>query len=129
MNRVTLALVLAIWCACSQAKRGADDDDRRAAVSDGVAGEGGTSEGPAEEPPHVLSVDLVEGLTLTTRSDGHLLVEGVDRWKQPLKAEYESAAYLRDALPVLANSITEAQAAALARALDGGDQASLAQAR
>jgi hypothetical protein len=64
------------------------------------------------------SVD-VDGLTVTFLDGGLIQLSGLDRWGKPLDTTYESAEFLRKALPVLERSITVSQAADLRVLLAG----------
>jgi hypothetical protein len=72
---------------------------------------------PAPDPPAVPEAEApdveLDGLTARRIEGGLIEVHGADRWGGRVDTTYESAEYLKDALPVLERSITEAQAAAL----------------
>jgi hypothetical protein len=55
----------------------------------------------------------VHGITVTFRADGTVVLHGKDRWNNALDTEYENAAFFKNALPVLARSVTAEQAAGL----------------
>lgn len=61
----------------------------------------------------------IDGLTVTFLDGGLIQLTGLDRWGKPLDTTYESAEYLRKALPVLERSITVSQAADLRVLLAG----------
>ena len=64
---------------------------------------------PAPEPPDVD----VGGLTLRRLDDGRIEMRGTDRWGGSVETTYESAEYLRNALPVLERSLSPEQSAAI----------------
>jgi hypothetical protein len=67
---------------------------------------------PAAKAPKPGTRDLA-GLKLEFKKDGTVKLTGKDRWGQKIDTTYESAAYLREAVPVLRRSLSEPQAAAL----------------
>jgi hypothetical protein len=67
---------------------------------------------PAAKSPKPGTRDLA-GLKLELKKDGSAHLTGKDRWGQKIDTTYESAAYLRDAIPVLKRAATDQQSAAL----------------
>ncbi len=81
---------------------------------------------PAAAPTHASVVPEqfktgshvdVAGISVTFLAGSRIEITGRDRWNNPLDATYENADYFRNALPVLARSLTDLQAAGL-RALE-----------
>jgi hypothetical protein len=67
-------------------------------------------------PPAPLPRDRdrdVHGLTVKVNADDTIQVRGADRWGAPLETTYETAVFLRDALPTLERSLTPEQVAGL----------------
>jgi hypothetical protein len=68
------------------------------------------------------------GISAEMHDDGTITISGSDRWGGPLEYTYADSEYLKNAVPVLARSITEEQATALAeyveelRGEEGEDQ-------
>ena len=116
MDRVTHPLLFVVLLA-------ACDCDDEASSPQPTAQDRATAAEPAAEPeapvdppvvPEAEPPDVeVSGLTARRVEGGLIEVRGADRWGGRVDTTYESAEYLRDALPVLARSITEEQAAAL----------------
>jgi hypothetical protein len=79
------------------------------------------SDRPAAREPKAAAVAApprtvdAEGLRMTFHDDGTIDFKGVERWGRPLDATYESADWLKRALPALALSVTAKQRAALDR--------------
>jgi hypothetical protein len=81
-----------------------------------------TVESPAPvappEPPARDRERDIHGLTVKVNDDDTILVRGTDRWGASIDTTYETAVFLRDALPSLERSITAEQAAGLRAVLD-----------
>jgi hypothetical protein len=58
------------------------------------------------------------GISAEVNDDGTITLSGADRWGGPLNYTYADSEYLKDAVPVLARSITEEQATALQEFVD-----------
>ncbi|HEY3357793.1 MAG TPA: hypothetical protein VGQ83_31365 [Polyangia bacterium] len=57
------------------------------------------------------------GLTLEFFADGRVSLKGKDQWGAPIETTYENVKFLRDAMPVLARTVTPPQAEALRKAV------------
>lgn len=113
-TRAALLVILVAACEC-------DDGPTSPEPSTEQRSEGATAETeapetppahPAPEPEPAPDIE-VDGLTARRVEGGLIEVRGTDRWGGRVDTTYESAEYLKNALPVLERSITEEQAAAL----------------
>ncbi len=80
-------------------------------------------EGPVPPAPERVEHVSADGIEARLLSDGSVRLEGIDRFGQTLSVTYADASYFRNAVPVLARSLTPAQADALrafAEQLPGG---------
>lgn len=114
MNRSTLAVLLVALltgCDCDEGATSPQPTlEHRAAATEPAT----EPEAPAEPAVPEARPDVdVGGLTARRLDDGRIEVHGADRWGGRVDTTYESAEYLRNALPVLERSITEEQATAL----------------
>jgi hypothetical protein len=70
----------------------------------------------SEQPKAGSHID-VHGIDVKFLAGGGIEITGRDRWNNPFDTTYENAEYFRNALPVLARSVSDQQAAGL-RALE-----------
>ena len=103
-------LTLTGGCDCSRRQAPPKEPESRAIV---------VAPASASQPtPQTAREQLAKhGLTLEPLPGGMVALKGADRWGTRLDATYESAEYLRKALPVLERSVTSEQATLLRRVL------------
>jgi hypothetical protein len=78
----------------------------------------GTPPPPGDDtPPGARRFDAA-GLTVTANADGTIRLTGQDRWQNQIDTTYADTTYLRNALPVVERTVSEAQGRALRAVLD-----------
>lgn len=112
------ALFVILFAACDCDDGGASREPS-AAQGERAAAPAAETETPAT-PPEQPEAEAepapdveVDGLTARRIEGGLIEVRGPDRWGGRVDTTYESAEFLKNALPVLERSITEEQVAAL----------------
>ncbi len=112
-----LCLVAALTAGCGNA-RSADPPREHAAAHTRTpsAPPTGSASAPTTPAPAGDTWDA-QGITIERLPDGSIRMRGQDRWGVQLDTTYADATYFANAVPVLARSLTEAQARALTEAV------------
>ena len=104
------ALTAALTIISSCAKHENTSGHAAPPASGHVAPAGSTAPAGLTAPTGVARTVKGDGITITETADGQVILKTTSRWNDVLETTYQDCTYYRNAVPVLANQVSEERA-------------------